>query len=306
MRPRVTSVGLIMPSRPAEDFEYPAHIDRASLAALPPKPGVYFFRNRAGEPLYIGKSVNLRARVLAHLRAPEEMAMLAESRHVDFLPTAGEIGALLLESHLIKRYQPAYNVLLRFAGESFALYLKGEDSRPQVIGHSEAGGAEAAGLHGLFASRSEAEQEWRALVRRHQLCPALLGLETSTHGRACFAHQVGHCRGACIGRETLQAHRQRLQLALEQLNAAVWPYGGPIGIVEMDAQWRQVHVIDRWSYLGSLEGRRRKIALPARRHIDIDTYKILARPLAAGTLTYVTGELEHNRARQACAIFREA
>lgn len=284
-----------MPSRPAENFEYPAHIDCTSLAALPPEPGVYFFRNRAGAPIYIGKSVNIRARVLAHLRTPEEMAMLTECRRVDFVRTAGEIGALLLESQLIKRYQPSCNVLLKFTGEPFALYLQDGDSRPQVIGcHADAG--QPGRRHGLFASRSEAEQGLLALARQHQLCPALLGLETTTHGRACFAHQTGRCRGACIGRETRQAHQQRLRLALEQLDAAVWPYGAPIGIVERAAQWRQIHVIDRWSYIGTLEGRRRKIALPARHNVDIDTYKIVAGRLAAGQLDYVTCAVAQDQA----------
>lgn len=298
MRPRITSVGLIMPSRPAEDFEYPAHIDHASLAALPTAPGVYFFRDQDDVPLYIGKSVNLRSRVLAHLRTPEEMAMLAQTRRVDFVRTAGEIGALLLESQLIKRYQPAYNVLLKFCGESFALCLVDGGSHPQIVGRSEADAGASASLYGLFASRREAGEGLHALVRRHQLCPALLGLETATHGRACFAHQIGRCRGACIGRESRQAHRQRLLLALEQLDAAVWPYAGPIGIIETAAQWRQVHVIDRWSYAGSLQGRQRKLALPARQGIDIDTYKILARPLAEGKLFHVACEVTQNRSGQ--------
>lgn len=300
MRPRVTSVGFIIPPRPAEAFDYPSHIDRDSLAALPAKPGVYFFLDHGGVPLYIGKSVNLRSRVLAHMRAAEEMAMLAQTRRIDFVQTAGEIGALLLESHLIKHHQPPYNVLLKFAGESFGLYFDEGENRPQALGHYE---AEISGMaarpHGLFASRSEAEQGLQTLVRQHRLCPALLGMETTTHGRACFSHQIGRCRGACIGLESRQEHRQRLCQALEQLDAAVWPYAGPIGIVESDGRWRQVHVIDRWSYAGTLEGRRRRITLPAYQGIDIDTYKILGKPLAEGRLTYVTLE-----AKQRCADAR--
>src|SRR3569833_556178 len=90
MRPRVTSIGLIALPPPAEDFAYPAHIDRDSLEALPSKPGVYLFRDRRNVPLYIGKSINLRSRVLSHLRTPQEAAMLQATRRVDFLRTAGE------------------------------------------------------------------------------------------------------------------------------------------------------------------------------------------------------------------------
>ena len=295
MRPRVTSVGLILPL-PAADFEYPAHIDRASLDALPPKPGVYLFRNRANALIYIGKSINIRSRVMAHLRTPEETAMLQETRRVDFLRTAGEIGALLLESRLIKEYQPGYNVKLKFMAEPFALYLKGDGMRPLVAACSDIPWNESAFLYGLFASRSAAQEGLLALVRRHMLCPALLGIETTTHGRACFARQIGRCRGACVGNESRETHCNRLRAALEQLNDEIWPYGGPIAIVERDDQWRQVHVVDRWSYIGSLDGRRRKIKLPVKHVVDIDTYKILAKPLADGKLTIAACEVRRSAA----------
>lgn len=271
-----------MPPPPAE-AEYPAHIDRRSIDALPCKPGIYLFRDRNGAPVYIGKSVNLRARVLSHLRAPEEVAMLREARAVDFLRTAGEIGALLLESKLIKQWQPPYNVLLRDSGEIFAIGLAANGALPLVAGAADPDFSGAA-LYGLFASRAAAQQGLRMLIRQHRLCPALTGLETVTRGRACFAHQVGHCLGACIGRETSQQHRRRLQLALEQLQASVWPYGGPIGIIEESDELRQIHVIDRWSYVETLHGRRRRFRLAAQPEIDIDVYKILARPLAEGAL----------------------
>lgn len=296
MRPRVTSVGLLVPHRPVEEITFPSHIDQESLAALPAKPGVYFFRNRNGKPIYIGKSINLRSRVLAHLRTPEESMMLAETRRVDFMRTAGEIGALLLESQSIKRFQPRYNVLLKFCSESFGLAMAKEASCLQVAGYGEAAMSDAAvSVHGLFASRGEAQHGLRTLVRQHQLCPALLKMESTTHGRACFSHQIGHCRGACIGRESRDAHQQRLRMALAQLDAAVWPYDGPIGIIETDGKWRQAHIIDRWAYHGSLEGRRRKFMLPPHQGIDIDTYKILSRHLAEARLAYVTCETKSDR-----------
>ncbi|QDZ30626.1 endonuclease [Noviherbaspirillum sp. UKPF54] len=284
MRPRITSVGLVMPPRPVE-FEYPAHIDRASIDALPGKPGVYLFRNRHGAPIYIGKSVNIRTRVLSHLRTAEEAAMLQQVRSVDYVRMAGEIGALLLESKLIKQWQPAFNVLLRDVGQMFSIRMDA-GGLPQVAGSADPEFSGAC-LHGLFVSRSAAEQGLRALVRQHGLCPVLTGLEVATRKRACFAHQIGQCRGACIGLESRQAHQARLLRALEQLQASVWPYPGPIGIVEQEDGLRQVHVIDHWSYIDSLQGRRTGFRRSTRMEIDIDVYKILARPLAEGELQIV-------------------
>lgn len=285
MRPRITSVGLIIPPDPTDYFEYPNHIDRASIDALPNKPGVYLFRDKDGIPIYIGKSVNIRSRVLSHLRTAHEAAMLQATSTVDCVRTAGEIGALLVESQLIKQLQPAYNSLLRHIGESFSLRLDDGQMRPRVAGSFEDDGNGI--LYGLFASRSAADEGLRALLRRHKLCPALCGLETAIKGRACFSRQIGRCAGACVGLESLTAHQARLRAALEELQASVWPYPCPVGIVEESDGWRQTHVIDRWSYLGSLEGRRRKIKRRAKAVIDIDTYKILAKPMQAGELNIV-------------------
>lgn len=282
IRPRVTSVGLIVLPDPAESFVYPAHIDRASIDALPAAPGVYLFLDRYGVPVYIGKSVNIRSRVMSHLRTPEEAAMLDATHRIDFMRTAGEIGALLLESRLIKQLQPAFNVLLRWTGDIFALRLE-DGMRLRVVGSCDEDFDEDA-RYGLFPSRGTAQQGLERLVRQHMLCPALAGIEKATHGRACFAHQIGRCRGACAGKETVQEHGARLQRALEQLEADVWPYAGPIGIVEEGDGLRDVHVIDHWSHLCTLRGRRKTFRRPARRNIDMDVYKILAKPLLAGEL----------------------
>jgi excinuclease Cho len=294
MRPgsRVTSVGLIVVPDPADSFVYPSHIDPASLQSLPPRAGVYFFRDCRGHPIYIGKSINIRHRVFSHLRTPQEAAMLAQSRSVDCVRTAGEIGALLLESQLIKQWQPEWNVLLRHDCEAFGIGLDRATGMPCVAGLSEGdgggnlaiGGDGATSLHGLFASRGAAQEGLRELIRRHGLCPALTGLEMRVGQRACFAHQLRQCRGACAGVETLAEHSARLRQVLNALQHEVWPWDGPIGIVEECEGWRQTHVVDRWSYLGSLQGRRRKLERPARWKVDMDVYKILSERTRRGEL----------------------
>ena len=285
MRSRVSSVGLILRPSPAAGFRYPDHIDRASLDALPREPGVYLFVGHDGEPVYIGKSVCLRSRVLSHLRTPEEAAMLRDTARIDFVRTAGDIGALLLESRLIKQMQPPYNALLRMVRDTYALGLDAGAAAPAVC----SSGTRRPGrqLFGLFGSRASAEEALRALARRHGLCPALLGLEAMVCKRGCFSRQLGRCNGACIGAETAEQHAARLRAALAGMQEAVWPFAGAVGIVERGAGMRQVHVVDRWAYLGSLEGRRRRLARSGPPLVDIDTYKILAAPLLGGSFELV-------------------
>ena len=88
----------------------PHQIESASLAVLPRTAGVYIFKGEGMLPLYIGKSVDIRSRVLSHLRTKDEAKMIAQSRRVEFIETAGEIGALLLEARLIKQESPLFNI----------------------------------------------------------------------------------------------------------------------------------------------------------------------------------------------------
>lgn len=82
-------------------YEYPEHL-RPFLSELPALPGVYVFHSESDTlPLYIGKSVNIRSRVLSHLRTPDEATMLRQARRISWICTAGEMGALLLEARLI-------------------------------------------------------------------------------------------------------------------------------------------------------------------------------------------------------------
>lgn len=282
MRTHVNSVGLIVRSDPALSFSYPSHIDRASLDALPPQPGIYIFRDAAGVAIYVGKSVNIRSRVLSHLRTPEEMSMLARTTRVEFERTGGEIGALLREAQLIKQLQPVFNQKLRRTREMCGYLLPSDHMVLQLVFGREQDFAATDHLFGLFGSRQAAQEALRDLVQLHGLCPALLGLEKIPRGRACFARQIDRCRGACTGAETHELHRQRLLDALAAWRVARWPYDGPIGIVEASDGLRQVQLVDRWCYLGvKPKGRRRKLP---RGEFDIDVYQILRRPLLAGGL----------------------
>lgn len=287
MQARVTSVGLLIKPDPADSFEYPHHIDRASLDALPSKPGIYIFRDEQDRPLYIGKSVNIRTRVRSHLRTPEEARMLQQTSHVEFRRTAGEIGALLLESRLIKDMQPLHNKKLRRTREMCTLHL-GQDLKaaPEIVYARDHDFAKTEDLYGLFATRRAALEMLRNIVDMHMLCPALCGLETVVHGRACFARQISRCLGACVGKEAPEDHHLRLKTALDDMRIVVWPYPGAMGIVEECDGWKQTHVIDHWFYIGSIDSQSKAKSLkrPAKGSFDVDTYKILVRPMLRGEL----------------------
>lgn len=262
-------------------YEYPEHL-RPSLEALPSLPGVYVFHGESETlPLYIGKSVNLRSRVLSHLRTPDEAAMLRQARRITWTRTAGEVGALLLEAKLIKEQQPLFNKRLRRNRQLCSLLLDG--TQPQVVYAKDIDFSHQPGLYGLFANRRAALEALKTAADEHQLCYGLLGLEAVTRGRGCFRSALRRCAGACCGKESVEAHHQRLLAALARLQLVCWPWQGAIALKEQATDLTDYHIIHNWLWLGSvtaLSEAKALTQLPA--GFDHDGYKILCKPLLSG------------------------
>lgn len=274
----------IAPRRRRDDFEashvyeYPQHL-REAIEDAPTGAGVYTFHGEAGDlPLYIGKSVNIRARLLSHLRTPDEARMLRQTRRISHIRTAGEIGALLLEAQMIKAQHPLFNQKLRRNKQLCSLQMRGDV--PEVVYSKDIDFATAPDLYGLFASRHAALDALRAVADANKLCYGPLGLEKLPPGKACFRSAIRQCAGVCRGDESPDAHRERLFTSLLGLQVACWPYAGAIGLVERDEAFTQIHVIHHWCYLGSATtpDEARQLSTVAA-GFDADGYKILCRPV---------------------------
>lgn len=259
-------------------------IEPASLNMLPRSSGVYLFKGEGSLPLYIGKSVDIRSRVLAHLRAEDEAEMMMQTTRVEFIETAGEIGALLLESHLIKQMNPLFNIRLRRVRQLCSIQLSQTSDfvQPVVVSGQDLGVGEVEGLYGLFASVHAAQNKLRELADPHRLCLGLLGLE-KMGARGCFGLQVKSCLGACVGREDRAAHDARLLTALSDLKVHAWPFAGAIDLIESQGDWTQRHRIQNWRYLGTACSKSSPYPFSVQKSFDLDTYKILVKPIILGT-----------------------
>lgn len=266
----------------------PPQLPPDALDDLPESPGVYLFYGENDALLYVGKSVNLRSRVLSYFAAGKsenrELRITRDIRRIDWIETAGELGALLLELRLVKERQPVHNRHLRNTAELCSWQLVEHapgDYRPRLVSGDEIDPGKTKELYGLFASKREAANTLRSLAEAYQLCPAVLGLEkTARAGQACFARQLKQCKGACCGKEPIGAHSARLMTALSKLRIKPWPYRGPVGIVEKNAflDREDIHLIDAWRYLGTAKSQADLDLLlqtTERTPFDLDTYKLL-------------------------------
>jgi DNA polymerase-3 subunit epsilon len=255
---------------------------------LPETPGVYLFRGEGGAPLYIGKSRNIRSRVFGHFTheqsAGKDAMLSRDARGLEWIETGGELGALFLESRLIRELAPPGNRRPRTGEGDCVLKLArfGDGLVPEVVPLDHSLDRDDSVIYGPFRTERDA---WRALegkAREARQCLKVLGREAGEG--SCVAHQLGQCRGACVGTEPRALHDARLQMTLASLKLKAWPFEGPVGIREPapDARGMQVHVLDRWCHLGTARDESEIDELL--RHaqpdaFDADSYRIIGRAL---------------------------
>jgi DNA polymerase-3 subunit epsilon len=182
---------------------------RPDLSALPDDPGVYVFRDDSGRALYVGKSVSLRTRARAHFCAPAGWAERAEV--VDYVPTASELGALVLENRLIKRWRPPGNVKLK-KSDGY-LYLRCRLDIPFPV--LEVAPEPAPG-HAINVGPVRGRELANELVDQLN---SLFGLRHCGRGMKLREHpsaygQMGRCLSPCLGDLDPNLYRRRLDQAL--------------------------------------------------------------------------------------------
>lgn len=262
-----------------------------ALDAIPHAPGVYLLYGLNAQPIYIGKSVDLRARVASHFAADHASGIDArlsqEVRRVEWEETAGDIGALLREAELVKARLPAHNIALRRKLSAVAFALD-DAGRPRFAPAGELPLDRLHEFHGPFGSRAAARRFLVELAAEHGLCLKTMKLEgraaKSAAGAPCFNHQLKRCAGCCVGAESIEAHGVRVRELLADRRIPAWPFEGAVALVERDAARfaEDLHVFDRWCWLGSVKAfaAAHELAAAAPRHFEADTYRIARAALA--------------------------
>ncbi|WP_375208215.1 excinuclease ABC subunit UvrC [Hyphococcus sp.] len=168
---------------------------------LPAKPGVYRMYGAKGEVLYVGKAKNLKNRVSSYAQGRGHsnriLRMISETRAMEFVVTATETEALLLEANLIKQLKPRYNVILR-DDKSFPFILVAEDHEaPQILKHR--GAQKRPGqYYGPFASAGAVNRTLNTLQKAFLLRSCTDSVYEG-RTRPCLLHQIKRCSAPCVG-----------------------------------------------------------------------------------------------------------
>lgn len=264
----------------------PTNLDPQIVKNLPHAPGVYVFYGVDDEVLYVGKSVDIKTRVMSHFsadrRTGKERALCEATTYIEHEETSGELSALLLESMRIKEMMPIYNRKLRKAKKlavvasdtSSSGYLTATAAYRDELTESDFGNTE-----GVFRTVSQAKVSMKEAAREHDLCPKLLGIEQGPG--PCFQHQLGRCKGACLGKEDPKEYNARFLAAFSKRRIRSWPFTGPMMLPEdPSAEEGTVYVIDQWRILKTLsytaDGYDEE---DVESEFDYDSYKILSKHL---------------------------
>jgi excinuclease ABC subunit C len=184
------------------DLEAGVAAIRNVLKTLPHKPGVYRMQDVRGDVLYVGKAKALRNRVTNYTqvdRLPRRLQrMVAQTRSMTIVTTNSEAEALLLEAQLIKRYRPAYNVLLRDDKSFPFILLRSDHAFPRIQKHRGARRAKG-NYYGPFASAGSVNTTINALQKLF-LLRSCTDSFFNNRDRPCLLYQIKRCSAPCVGR----------------------------------------------------------------------------------------------------------
>ena len=280
-------------------YKLSAHLPPGLAEELPEGPGVYRFFGEEDVLLYVGKSNSLRTRICRHFAAGDgeskDGRLGAKVRRVDWLETAGELGAMLYEADWRKTQRPLFNLRAKPKVRPHTLRpvamlsAMGESQSVKAVAIDALDLGDLMQCFGVFHSHKDARKALSDIAAAHQLCRKALCLEEGAG--SCMGVQLGKCRGACTGKEPLLLHGTRLKLALASLKLKSWPFPGRIALRERDPRAgaqdfmrsSDLHVFDRWAYLGTARNDEELSALRVRDSsdaFDIDVYRTLVRYFA--------------------------
>jgi excinuclease ABC subunit C len=176
---------------------------RERLDNLPPRPGVYLFRDKDGEVVYVGKAVNLRNRVRSYFNRTTDsrffVRLLDEVLgEIETIVTRNEKEALILENNLIKQHKPRFNVLLRDDKEFLCLRVDTAHAWPRVVPvRTREIAKDGARYYGPYSAATAIRETLRVINKHFQLrtCSDFV---LEHRSRPCIQYQIRRCPGPCV------------------------------------------------------------------------------------------------------------
>ena len=199
----------------------PPAISKEQVDALPTVPGVYYFHNEEGEVIYVGKSKNIRKRIVQHFNIDFKSRKSIEFKNqiadITYELMGNELVALLFESAEIKRMKPHFNRQQRRSVFNTGIFVYEDSNGYKRLTFGTINKADNISMTPLVALSNHFKAKGFLFhkVAKYNLCQKLCDLY-KTNG-ACFDYQVHQCNGACIGKESPEEYNARVDAAIDSI-----------------------------------------------------------------------------------------
>lgn len=183
---------------------------------LPERTGVYYFRNKKDDIIYIGKALNIKKRVLSHFydKKNREVAMCQQTANITFEITGSELLALLLESAEIKHHYPVYNRAQRRNNEGFGIFSYEDRSGLMHLAWNNLKNVPSPVMK--FYNTTECRLFLERICEKFELCPKYCHLQSNVN--SCFHYQIKKCKGICRGEEPVESYNERVEKAMAYMS----------------------------------------------------------------------------------------
>lgn len=199
----------------SQEATLPPGLPRSVYEELPAKPGVYYFKNSRGVPIYVGKAKNIKKRVLTHFydKADKEVQMCRETTDIDFELSGSEVMALLMESSAIKKLFPIYNRAQKRHVPQYAIFSYEDRKGVLHLAYNKIKNIPIA--LASFYTITECRLFLEELCLKFGLCPRYCHLQDGA-GR-CSHFRVPSCGGICAEAQELSQYNRQVEEAIDSI-----------------------------------------------------------------------------------------
>ncbi|WP_417860899.1 exonuclease domain-containing protein [Winogradskyella sediminis] len=199
----------------SKEATLPPNLPKETFETLPTTAGIYYFKDKKGKVIYVGKAINIKKRVLCHFysKTKKSQDMVRETADIDFEDSGSELIALLMEDAAIKHHFPVYNKVAKRTVQSFAIFSY-QDRKGVLHLASNKGRLVPNPIVTLFSIR-EVRAYLEKICETHNLCPKYCHLQESV--AECSHFSIKNCKGICRDEEAVEAYNDRVLEAIKDM-----------------------------------------------------------------------------------------
>lgn len=200
----------------SKEATLPSHLPSVIFDAIPNGPGVYYFKNKKGKIIYVGKAVNLKKRVLGHFydKKQKELDLCRETADIDFELSGSDLVARLMEDAAIKHHFPIYNQAAKKVPKPYAIFHYEDRGGIQHLAYNtlKATPNPLQIFHSIRDCRLYLEQ----ICEQFELCPKYCHLQENVW--MCSHYKLTSCKGVCRQEEDIVAYNRRVTSAIKYIH----------------------------------------------------------------------------------------